>query len=623
VVIIDNDSDDETRELLGRLENAQVRFNDDNLGFGPANMAGAELARGEYLCFLNNDAIATPGWLSSLTRVLDEQADCAAVGGMLVGLDGTLQEAGSIVWRDGSSRGYGRGDDPDGDEYSYVRDVDFCSAACLLVRREVFDAVGGFDDRYAPAYYEDVDLCLAIWEAGHRVAYQPASRVLHVEYGSSGSEAAAQRQHANREKFVAKWGPRLEGRLEPGSRNVLRARDRRPGKRVLIVDDKIPDPELGSGFPRTRALIDALLAEGYVLTYLATADGRASSPTRRELQERGVEVLAGRRSIADFLRARANLYEAAIVSRPHNAHVIKSLKELNPEIRLLYDAEAVFALRDAMQRTTAGQEIEQEEVDALVAEEIGLADGADAVVTVSERERSVFTRHCPLPSVIWGHAIRVRRSDVPFGDRDDLLLVGNFETPPNADALRTLMNEHLPAIRGEVACRLYAVGALPHPNVVQAAEKQGEAVELKGFVPDLTEYYDRSRVFVAPHRFAGGIPLKVVEAMAHGLPCVMSELLGEQLGVRHGKHALLATSRQPFAECVTRLYRDRDLWESVQRAGYEFIEANFNPDSMRGALIQAIEDPRSIAPADARANGRGGERAPAAVAGSGRAEAPR
>jgi glycosyltransferase involved in cell wall biosynthesis len=329
-------------------------------------------------------------------------------------------------------------------------------------------------------------------------------------------------------------------------------------------------------------------------------------------------VLAGRRSIADFVRERARLYEAAIVSRPHNAHVIRSLKKLNPGIRMLYDAEAVFALRDAMQRTASGQEVEQGEVESLVAEEIRLAEGADAVVTVSERERSVFARHCPLPSVVWGHAVEARETAVPFQDREDLLLVGNFETPPNADALRVLIGELLLAIRSEVPCRLYAVGAKPHPNVVQAADRLGDAVELTGFVPELTDFYDRTRVFVAPHRFAGGIPLKVVEAMAHGLPCVMSELLGEQLGVRHEEHALVASAKEPFADCVTRLYRDQELWERLQRTGYEFIRANFDPDAMGKALIQAIQSPSDAAAKEALTSDDGIDRASAAAVDTGR-----
>src|SRR5207244_8292943 len=121
----------------------------------------------------------------STLRVIRSAPDIGAVGGRQVFLDGTLQEAGSIVWRDGSCLGYGRGDDPFAPMYMFRRDVDYCSAAFLLTPRRVWEKLGGFDEAFQPAYYEDSDYCARLWERGLRVVYEPRAMILHYEFGSS------------------------------------------------------------------------------------------------------------------------------------------------------------------------------------------------------------------------------------------------------------------------------------------------------------------------------------------------------------------------------------------------------------------------------------------------------
>ncbi|HUE88295.1 MAG TPA: glycosyltransferase [Vicinamibacterales bacterium] len=590
LIVVDNGSQDETRDLLGRLDNVDVILNEDNLGFGRACTIGADASRASAVCFLNSDTMVTPGWLSSLIAMFEQFPRCGAAGSKLVFPDGRLQEAGSIVWRDGSGHGYGRDANPSDPEYNYVRAVDYCSAASLLVRADAFNKVGGFDPRYAPAYYEDVDLCLALWDAGYTVMYQPRSVVFHTEFGSSGSGPAIALQQRNRERFVAKWQGTLAKQSDPSQLSLYAARDRRTGRRVLVVDDRIPAAALGSGFPRTKALLTALCENDYVVTYLPVLDQTRLEPETTALEELGIEVLYGSAEIEARLAPRADLYQAAIVSRPHNARFIDAIKRFNPGAAIVYDAEAVFAIRDKLQAEIVGEPLTPEAARSQMESELELARPADAIMTVTDLEAEHFrARYNGRPIFVWGTSIDTDEGSLPFDNRDGLLFVGNLATPPNSDAMSHFLDTAFPAIHARLGCRITIVGADPTPALYASAARHAHSAHLTGAVDDLAPFYHQARVFVAPHRFAAGLPLKVVEAMANGVPCVVSPLLAEQLQIGSGTEALVAGTPEEFAEATISLYTDGKLWGRVQEAGLEFVRRRYRREKARDTLRTCIE----------------------------------
>jgi GT2 family glycosyltransferase len=182
VVVVNNASTDETAALLSYFTNwVEVLNNPDNRGFGDACNQGATGSRGEFLVFLNNDTIVLPGWLDTLVETVERDEKIGVVGSLLLYPDGKVQEAGSIVWNTGEAFHYGWGGSPVDHRFTFARDVDYCSGASLLIRKALFDQLGGFDRRYVPAYYEDVDLCFSARDAGYRVVFQPASKIIHYE----------------------------------------------------------------------------------------------------------------------------------------------------------------------------------------------------------------------------------------------------------------------------------------------------------------------------------------------------------------------------------------------------------------------------------------------------------
>ncbi|MFZ0179616.1 MAG: glycosyltransferase family 2 protein [Candidatus Dormiibacterota bacterium] len=312
LVIVDNASTDGTLDQLTQVRGARVLRNPRNLGFGPATNQGAAMARGRYLLLLNSDAWVRPGWLEPLIDVADSDPGVAAVASKLLYPDGRLQEAGSIVWRDARVRQYGDGDLPNRPEYNFRRTVDYASAACLLVRRSAFIAVGGFDPRFAPVYFEDVDLCLALAAGPGRVVYQPRSIVEHVRGASSSGGVQSTRIERNRRRLRARWRAVLDRRppeswrVEPSA--IAGGRDAITCERILVLTGPRPD---AAGTPEQRGLHSLITAAARrwpeARWTVASLDGE---PVTRpdDLGDAGIEAVTGAASWEAWLRGRRYLY---------------------------------------------------------------------------------------------------------------------------------------------------------------------------------------------------------------------------------------------------------------------------------------------------------------------------
>ena len=218
ILVLDDASGDGTERFLAQWAAKEPRLrverNPRNLGFIESCNRAAQLAQGDMLVFLNNDTVPFPNWLPPLLHVFRRFPDAGAVGGKVLSSTGILQEAGGVIFADGSAAHVGRGDvDDDHPVYAYVREVDYCSGALLAIPRRLFLEMGGFDPRYRPAYYEDVDLCFTLRAHDFCVYYQPASRIVHresVSHCSVGVDTSQQLQLANRAKFGVKWQAVLE-----------------------------------------------------------------------------------------------------------------------------------------------------------------------------------------------------------------------------------------------------------------------------------------------------------------------------------------------------------------------------------------------------------------------------
>lgn len=593
IVILDNGSTDLTHELLKRCDNLRVRLSEKNLGFLQGVNLASDLTRGEFLLLLNNDTQVPFGTLENALKIISGSRDVGAVGARLILPSWTLQEAGSIIWNDGSCLGYCRGRDPDSFEANFRRDVDYCSGAFLLTRMDVFKEFGGFNPIYAPAYYEETDYCLRLWESGRRVVYDPSVVIFHFEFASASARTAATAQQAdNQKKFKAIHAATLENHFTPSQENILFAREAGPrGFHLLFVDDRVPHAYLGSGFPRARAIIERFAALGAKITLCPTDDQIQSWDRVRETLNPTIEVAFGTTPdrLVKFIRDRGGYYDAIFVSRPHNLLRINDALESEPQLlggaQLVYDAEALFTDRDVALRRLRGETVTEEERQRLLDEEIKIARFASTILCVSAHERVHFAKWPDKRVHVLSHTLEIKPTETPLEERKNILFVGaiHADDSPNADSLIWFIDEILPLLRKEIKEPFkFIIAGLNKSDAVK--ERLNDDIVATGPVPDLTPLYAESRIFVAPTRFAAGIPHKVHEAAARGLPCVVTPLLAEQLGWVAKQEALVGADAEAFAEACARLYKNRDLWTSVRDNALKAIERDCDPRAFETTL---------------------------------------
>ena len=591
VIVLDNGSKRETLEVLSRVTGAKVIYSETNLHFLLGVNRAAKSARGRHILLLNSDAQLVPGTLEAAVRTLESAPDIGAVGARIVLPDQTLQEAGSIIFSDGGCAGYGRGRDACDGEFMFRRDVDYCSGAFLLTPRALWEKLGGFDERYVPCYYEETDYCVRVWESGHRVVYEPDAVIVHYEFGSSSMEQGTSWQGANLGKFRerhASWLARQPAWDTPH----LAARSR-PSEalRVLVIEDRVPHVRCGGGYPRANALLHELAAAGARVTLYPTAQAEESWAEVRGSIDPGVEtvVQGSAYALADFMRERRGHYDAIIVCRPHNMEsyvdALKRVPDAAGDAAVLYDAEALFSPREAVRREIEGVAAKPGQAERELAEEIALTRRAHAVISVSPQERAVLERHGVERSWTLGHAIAARPTRATFAARSGFVFLGALydDRSPNADSLRWFAAEILPRIRELVGrpVKLAVVGGVDAPSIEALAP---DAFELLGAVDDLARAFERYRVMVAPTRIAAGIPHKVHEAAAHGVPVVTTDLIASLLGWTPGRDVLASADPAEFAKLCVQLHEDAALWERLRESALGRVRTECSPEAFRATV---------------------------------------
>lgn len=600
IIIADDCSTDLTTSIQEIVENITVAKTEGNCRFLLNCNNAAKQARGKYILFLNNDTQVQENWLEPLVSLMEKDESIGMTGSKLVYPDGKLQEAGGILWSDGSAWNYGRGKDASDPEYNYVKEVDYISGAAIMIRKALWEEIGGFDERYVPAYCEDSDLAFEVRKHGYKVVYQPLSVVVHFEGASNGTDVSSgikKYQTDNQKKFYEKWKDVLASEHFDNGTEVFLACDRsRDKKHVLFIDHYVPTYDKDAGSKTTFMYLKMLINKGYSITFLPDNFFR-EEPYCTALQQLGVFVLYGSfygQNYKTWLRENLRHFDVVYPNRPHiTINYIDLLNQYvnHKKTKIIYYGHDLHFLRNLREYELTGNEEKRKESEEWKKKEFAIMRKADMSYFPSEIEIDAI--HEIDPKINAKAITAYVYEDIPeyeqnADQREGILFVGGFGHPPNIDAVDWFRKEVFPKVYEKLHISFYVVGSRV-PDEWYTLKQDG--VVIKGFVTDeeLTELYRKCRLDVVPLRYGAGVKGKVVEAMANGIPMVTTSVGAEGItGIE--EIVPIADNAEEMAEKIISLYQDTKRLNQIAAAEQQYIKDKFSTEAVWNIIREDFGD---------------------------------
>ncbi|RDC54752.1 glycosyltransferase [Pedobacter chinensis] len=589
VIIVDDCSSDAT-ETFFRSNSRGINYirNDINSGFLISSNIGADKALGKYVCFLNNDTQVSINWLQNLLLPFTDE-HVGLVGSKLIYANGFLQEAGGFVFSDANAANYGNNHDPEHPLYNFIREVDYCSGASILIKNTDLQKLNYFDRRYIPAYYEDTDLCLSVKHVlNKKVIYQPLSELIHFEGISSGRDIekhpVKRFQAINKDKFAQKWRNHLVNYPQLNDISSALAINQK-NKTILIIDDTIPEADKDSGSVRLVHIIEILISLNYHVIFVPN-DGLKKNGYFEKLTNIGVEVLyrfPNRNSMINLLLNKLDLIDVAWICKPQNNKEFEFLFSYNSKMKWIYDTIDLHFVREEREAALLNDAKIKQSASETKEQELAFAKAADITIAITTDEKEILQHYGIKKTVVIPniHIAQENKHFVPFEERSGLIFIGGYAHKPNIDAVIYLSNEIMPLVwLKNPTIKLTLLGSNPSKEVMDLAS---EKIEVTGYVEDVSGYFNNSRVFVAPLRFGAGMKGKIGQSLSFALPIVTSEIGAEGIGLVQGRDYLLAATADEFASHILRLYEDKTLWNDISNASKELIKS-YHPDRIKPVI---------------------------------------
>ena len=575
ILVLDDKSPDNSAKELQQVENIRVIANPENLGFTKSCNYGATFAKGEYIYFLNNDTKVQEGWLDELYKTFELFPGTGVVGSKLVYPDGSLQEAGGIVWQDGSAWNFGRNQRPDLPIFNYAREVDYMSGASLMTPTAIFNGVGGFNEIYAPAYCEDTDYCLHLRSKGYRVIYQPMSAVTHFEGVSSGTDTSSgikSYQVRNLKLMYERWKDLLATH-SPNGINVDSEKDRRATKRVLVMEPTLLTPDKDAGSVTTFNILMLLREMDFQVTFIPEDNLLYQEKYAKLLQRVGVEVLYRPfiNSVESHLKEFGDRYDLTFLFRQQviEKH-LDAIKKYCPNAKVLYYTHDLHHLRMMREAELLNNNSKKLLAEAMRVKELYAIEICDSSIVVSSKEYEYLKSqssdiNVELLPLVYGSP----GTNVGFAKRNDILFIGGGHHPPNKDAVEYFIEKFIPKIRKILpGIKFHIVGDGYGDDIKSLAS---EDIIIHGYVEDLNEFLDQFKLTVVPLRFGAGMKGKVCSSLGKGVPAICTKIAAEGMNFTNELLDLVNDDIDSFISQVQRLYNDPSSWKKASELGIKHV----------------------------------------------------
>lgn len=584
IIVINDSYAGSTLQEIAHIKGIRVINNLENLGFQKLRREAIESSKGEYLCLLNNNTVILKGWLEALLNTIEKDDSVALVGPKFIHPFGLLQEAGGIVYNDGSCSSYGAYGDTNHYAYNYRREVDYCTGAGVLFRRSDYDKLKGFDSQYIPTYYEDVDLCLSMRHLRKKkVVYQPLSAMVSFESNRLKKDDKSICE-ANQAKFAQKWEEVLKTYLPIGT-NEVSARKYIKNQTLVIIDAYLPRFDKESGSHRIYELIKIFNEMNFHLVFIPH-NGKPEQPYFDLLTGNGIEVITrhiGRITFKKDIISACKNVAYIWACRPQLNKKYSYIRRYNAHLKWIYDTVDLHYVRLEREAKLLTSKKKFKKADRFKKLELFLAKKADLTVCITNVEQQLLKAEgikntILVPNI---HTLPLSTNQTGFEERKDLLFVGSYDHPPNVDAVVWLCHSIMPMVwKHHPDIKVQIVGNNPTKEVLLLAS---DKIKVHGYVEHLEPFFNSCRVFVAPLRYGAGMKGKIGQSLSFGLPSITTDIGAEGMGLEHQQNILIANTAEDFANCITQLYFSESLWEKLKNNAVEAVK-NYTPTVVKQNL---------------------------------------
>jgi GT2 family glycosyltransferase len=580
VIVIDDGSSDYTSEALKNIRGIKVVTNMKNVGYLESTNRGASQSHvnAKYIALLNNDTEPIGSWLDELIAVFGDNSETAIVGSTLMFPDGQLQESGVQIFKDASGWNIGRGLQPSNEMFMTNRQVDYCSAASILVDKEFWERVKGFDARYKPAYYEDSDLAMRAWNLGFKVFVSYKSWVIHhegVSHGTSLTSGTKKFQNVNKDKFAEKWNDELTNHWE--NQGFPRIENSRNSKGIIVLcDQQLPDMSRDSGSQRTIRIAQALTRLDYQVVLVAI-DSSSRSIQIDKLRSEGIEVHTSLDSFYDAIGYRGQRIKFYWTIRDDVFNFFEhKLKEINP---------SVFFIADLLDL-----KFQDRKKQVISSSHLSVVKRADLTVLVSPLESKVLKENTDKNVMDIWYDFEDQKYEYKPLERSGILFVGGFRHRPNVEGIYWFAKEVLPIARslgyGE---EITVVGSGLSSDQVEELTKCG--LRILGYQKDISIFYQKSRVAIVPLLNGAGLKGKLAEALSFRLPTITTSIGAE--GFRENVDGdfpfVVSDDASDFASEIMRLCSSADLSTRYSVLAKDYVKANLGTDAFVSKVAEILD----------------------------------